>query len=250
MSENGAFRKKKVYFTQVSNNALRDNLLSMKAKGLYAIIQSYITIEDFILYKSTLRKVCKEGEKAFESTWKELKDRGYLMQYKLKKEDGTFTYEYELLDEIHTLQNGGDGENHTPKKEGMDKARVEKAPNGIGGGYNNIDSNNTYFNNTYNNNEFVVEEFIKEINNRIPNLTNKSLKVLYNACEGNIIYLNSKLTLLNDNVRNPIGFLVDSLKNDYKIYKESLISSGHFNNFEQRTYDFDDLEKKLLGWKK
>jgi hypothetical protein len=47
--ENGSFRKKKTYFSQVSNEALRDNTLSLKAKGLYALIQSYITIENFTL---------------------------------------------------------------------------------------------------------------------------------------------------------------------------------------------------------
>ena len=36
MTKNGKFRKKKVYFTQVSNVAIRDKNLSLKAKGLYA----------------------------------------------------------------------------------------------------------------------------------------------------------------------------------------------------------------------
>src|SRR3712207_8652195 len=97
---NGAFRKKKVYFTQVSNNAIRDNELSLKAKGLYALIQSYITIEDFTLYKSHLKKQCVEGEKAFENTWKELKDKGYLIQYRLQDfKTKHFYYEYELLED-------------------------------------------------------------------------------------------------------------------------------------------------------
>lgn len=33
-------------------------------------------------------------------------------------------------------------------------------------------------------------------------------------------------------------------KKEYKTKK----SEGHFNNYEQRSYDFDSLEKKLLGW--
>lgn len=99
----GAFRKKKVYFSQVSNHALRDKNLSLKAKGLYALIQSYITIEGFTLYKNMLRKQCPEGREAFGNTWKELKDKGYLIQYKSQnKETGKFVYEYDLLDKpIH-----------------------------------------------------------------------------------------------------------------------------------------------------
>lgn len=96
--KNGRFRKRKIYFTQVSNAAIRDNKLSLKAKGLYSIIQSYITIEDFILYKNTLRAVCSEGETAFDNTWKELKAKGYLIQYRMKSKTGTFYYEYDLLD--------------------------------------------------------------------------------------------------------------------------------------------------------
>jgi len=97
----GAFRKKKVYFSQVSNYTIRDNKLSLKAKGLYSLIQSYITIEDFILYKTTLKKECSEGELAFQNAWNELKKAGYLIQYKNKTKEGFFAYEYDLLDDNH-----------------------------------------------------------------------------------------------------------------------------------------------------
>ena len=132
--KNGAFKRKKINFTQVSNIALRDKKLSLKAKGLYSLIQSFITIENFTLYKNTLRKYCSEGNKAFESTWKELKDCGYLVQEKHQNSDGTFYYIYDLLD----------APNQTPKKEGMDKGG-----SGKGGAYNNTDPNNTKLNNTY-----------------------------------------------------------------------------------------------------
>lgn len=136
-NKNGSFKPKKVYFSQVSNYALRDNTLSLKAKGLYSLIQSYITIENFVLYKNTLKKVCLEGNTAFESGWKELKDKGYLIQEKHQNPDGTFYYIYDLLD--IPIQ--------TPKTEGMDNA-----DDGYGGSYNNTDLNNTDLNNTYSNN--------------------------------------------------------------------------------------------------
>ena len=71
----------------------------------------FITIENFTLYKATLIKQCAEGKKAFESAWNELKDKGYLFQYKLKSLNGHFYYEYDLLDESI----------HTPKKEVLEK---------------------------------------------------------------------------------------------------------------------------------
>jgi hypothetical protein len=142
-NKNGSFKQKKVYFSQVSNTALRDNNLSLKAKGLYALIQSYITIENFTLYKNTLKKNCSEGSKAFESTWKELKDKGYLIQERHQNEDGKFYYLYDLLDVP----------NHTPKKEGTVK-RVY----GKGGIYSNNDFINTDSNNTLNNNLHCLDE--------------------------------------------------------------------------------------------
>lgn len=96
--QGGRFRRKKVNFSAVSNEILRDESISLKAKGLYAMIQSYITLENFTLYKGFLRKHCCEGRKAFESAWKELKDTGYLLQYRMQDEKNLFYYEYELAD--------------------------------------------------------------------------------------------------------------------------------------------------------
>ena len=138
----GKFRSKKTYFTQVSNNALRNQNLSLKAKGLYALINSYITIEGFTLYKSMLIKQSKDGKSAFESTWKELKEAGYLVQYKLKDENGKFYYEYELLDEPTSDLP------HTDFQ-GMEKQGTGKATSRKAGQYNNTDLNNTELNNTY-----------------------------------------------------------------------------------------------------
>ena len=50
----GAFRKKKISYAQVSNFALRDEKLSLKAKGLLSLIESYINLENFTLYKQFL----------------------------------------------------------------------------------------------------------------------------------------------------------------------------------------------------
>lgn len=95
----GAFRKKKTSFAQVSNIALRDETLSLKAKGLLALIESYLSLDNFILYKQFLINKSKDGETAFRSAWKELKDKGYLIQYKLKNEETKqFYYEYEVCD--------------------------------------------------------------------------------------------------------------------------------------------------------
>lgn len=40
----------------------------------------------------------------------------------------------------------------------------------------------------------------------------------------------------------------DLRKGSFKQAKTANTPKGNFNNYEQRDYDFDDLEKKLLGW--
>ena len=146
MGESGRFKKKKAYFSQVSNTALRDNTLSLKAKGLYALIQSYITLEDFILYKTTLKKQCIEGKTSFGCAWKELKDKGYLLQERHSTEEGKFYYEYELLDVAIPTKTG------TPKTVYRKTRYTDKPVPGKPGVYTNTDLTNTDTNNTPSNN--------------------------------------------------------------------------------------------------
>ena len=63
------------------------------------MITYYISIPDFILYKSHLQRKTGCGTTAFNRMWRELKENGYLAQYKLRDEKGAFYYEYELFDE-------------------------------------------------------------------------------------------------------------------------------------------------------
>ena len=113
----GKFRKKKVNFSMISNEIIRDDTVSLKTKGLYALIQSYITMDDFTLYKGFLMSKCPEGRRSFDSAWNQLKQSGYLIQYRMKDEKNHFYYEYELLDvPVH--------QNVTPEKTGTSVVSV------------------------------------------------------------------------------------------------------------------------------
>ena len=113
----GKFRKKKVNFSMISNEIIRDDTVSLKTKGLYALIQSYITMDDFTLYKGFLMSKCPEGRRSFDSAWNQLKQSGYLIQYRMKDEKNHFYYEYELLDvPVH--------QNVTPEKTSTSVASV------------------------------------------------------------------------------------------------------------------------------
>lgn len=185
-NQNGRFRHRKTNFAAVSNSALQDENLSLKAKGLYALIQSYINIPNYDLRKWKLIQSCKEGKKAFDGAWMELKKSGYLKQYRIPSgEKGKFAYEYELLESAdlstpsivnfnrngeatkpverqvgngesdHTPQNGVYGQNqenpsdHTPHLAPYAQSTVCSEDAMLnGGGNNNNQSNKTKFSNT------------------------------------------------------------------------------------------------------
>lgn len=97
-SQDGFFRNKTA-FVPIPQVIAKDKELSLKAKGLYLLIQSYITIPNFKLYKSYLMSMCVEGQCSFDSAWNELKNKGYLKIFKIAKADTKgFYYEYDLLD--------------------------------------------------------------------------------------------------------------------------------------------------------
>ncbi len=112
LAAEGFFRSK-TGFTVVQNYITRDKNISLKAKGLYLIIQAYITMPDKQWRKDDFFNMSKEGTKAFDNAWKELKDAGYLKVH-IMAGDGVWHTEYELLDEpiagAHTLYHNKAGE--------------------------------------------------------------------------------------------------------------------------------------------
>ena len=160
-NKSGRFRKKKVNFSMISNTIIRDESISLRAKGLYTLIQSYITMETFTLYKSYLMSQCCEGDRAFDSAWKELKEKGYLKQYKMRDGARTFYYEYELLDEpemesqeVHSLG---------VQNVGLQNEDIQSVPSTKRTCINNIIYNNTVSNNTISNHIISIEEVKDQI---------------------------------------------------------------------------------------
>lgn len=142
----GVFRRKSG-FTAVDNNIARDKKISLKAKGLFLLIQSYITIPESTWLKSDFQRMAVEGDKAFESAWRELKEFGYLKSHIMPngKKGSQFATEFELLDEpvvgAHTFYYNSKGEvtntNLTKKvrvkedaKEIVDEAQLRYPQNG------------------------------------------------------------------------------------------------------------------------
>lgn len=86
-----------VQFTMVANEMLRDSDLSLKAKGLLAVMQSLP--EDWVFSIGGLAKICKEGGNAIRAALSELKEYGYVKVTKLppnKTASGKFEYTYDI----------------------------------------------------------------------------------------------------------------------------------------------------------
>ena len=130
-------------FTMIPNELIIDNNISITARLLYVIIKRYITIPNFVLYKSLLMKAlgCK-SENTFDKYWDELKKQKLLYQ---KKEhiNGRWHYSYKLLKSNKKIQDPKKwGVVQDPKKQGLEKQGGKKI-----GEFNNKDSNNNYLNN-------------------------------------------------------------------------------------------------------
>ena len=129
-------RRRKTNFTQVSNYIFQDKTISPKALGIYAKLNYYLDIPNYVLHKSYFMKQFPGGKKSFQSGWDELIEKGYLIQTKVRGAKGYWDYTYELLDYPCTQK--GD----TDKGE-TDEGCTEKVTT------NNTILNNTKENNTY-----------------------------------------------------------------------------------------------------
>lgn len=90
-----ALIKVKNSWTQVPNTWLKDNSLSLKAKGLLAVMQSLP--DDWNYSISGLAQIMKEGADAIRSTIHELECSGYLTRTQIRDDKG------QIIDFVYTL---------------------------------------------------------------------------------------------------------------------------------------------------
>jgi len=79
------------------------------------------------------------------------------------------------------------------------------------------------------------------------NITGLEAKFILNTAKGDINFIKEKYVLAQNvaKIDNIVGWMIKAIKEDYTIPKGKV---GSFNDYEQRDYDFNDLERKLLGW--
>lgn len=74
-------------------------------------------------------------------------------------------------------------------------------------------------------------------------------KKLNDTAKGDINKIKEKYVLARNanKIDSVVGWMLKAIKEDYRVLK-SKNKTGTFSDYEQRNYDFDELEKKLLGW--
>ncbi|MCY6354833.1 replication initiation protein [Clostridium sp. ZS2-4] len=81
-------------------------------------------------------------------------------------------------------------------------------------------------------------------------ITGLEAKKLLDASKGNMSIIKEKYEMAKQcvDISNVVGWVISAIKQDYKKPQQKL-NKGTFDDYEQREYDFDELEKKLLGWR-
>lgn len=232
----GKFRKKRVNFSMVSNEILRDNSISLKAKGLYSLIQSYVTLENFTLYKGFLMSCCAEGRKAFDSAWNELKASGYLVQYRLQDEKKKFYYEYELLDKKPIPQNGTSDLPVVPFLN-TGKESISEKDNIVDGVHiNNTLKNNAQQNNSLSNHIHITEKDVMEQIGYEPQMHDDFIE--------NIVLIMVEVLNMPDNATlkiNQLDLTVETVKERFR--------KVHYKHLEYIKLIFQDFTGEISSMK-
>lgn len=206
--------------TFLENTIIFDKGLSLEAIGLYAIIKYYSTISNFQIKREHIKSVSGYGETAFRRVWKELKENNILKEHK-KRVNGKFDYEFTLL---------------TSGKSEDKKSKVDS------NGQKPLDG------------QIEVEEALEQVEKEEINKIIKATGVTEEEAREELRVAKSK-----EGIKDIVQYTIGTINNKKRIEKElektvankkQEINPRSFNNFPAREYDYDDLERKLLGWDK
>ncbi|MCY6356197.1 replication initiation protein [Clostridium sp. ZS2-4] len=92
-------------------------------------------------------------------------------------------------------------------------------------------------------------KYIEEIKNIFDeDITTVNAEKIYRAANKNMDIIKEKYLLLQQqkDIKNVVGWIMKAIKEDYRP-NELKGKVDSFNDYEQREYDYDELEKKLLG---
>lgn len=94
-----------------------------------------------------------------------------------------------------------------------------------------------------------INDDINSVKNIIGDISYSEAYKILNAADYDIEKVKEKYNVVSKlkNVNNLVGALIQAIKEDWTVTE---VINNKFNNFEGRTYDYNELEANLLGWNK
>lgn len=219
-------RNKENPYAQIYKGLLNDRKLSYKARGIASYILS--KPDDWVVIISDLVNNSEgDGEKSVRSGLKELIDNRYMQRYPVYV-NGKIDYWESLL-----------------KEEAYEESEMVKCIKKSVNSSGDVTDEQVIYKNDLLSQNGKVDECI---GNTSIDLLSQNVQVGFVDVEkvhgGNVdvknVHGENARLLINNNTN----------KRNKHINKSTKGNVDNFNNFQQRTYDYDSLEKKLLGWDK
>ncbi|MBU3185690.1 hypothetical protein [Clostridium estertheticum] len=223
-------------FTKINNSIIFDLNLSCEAIGLYAKLQYLSTMENFSIRREHIKSISGYGETAFRRVWKELKNKGVLIEAKTSKK-GRYEYVYtlktnegatkvvSLVKKKKLKHMDSDGDAPLDGQMHIDDVLVAEQQEVV----------------TINEDVRAVVQVTGlkdvEVAELLKMASNDATKVV--ECH--------KYSVAQKNVKDIFSYTKWAIKNNKVLkFKKEYAAKGMFNDYPQRTYDFDKLEKALL----
>ncbi|AVP64129.1 hypothetical protein C3B64_07610 [Clostridium botulinum] len=225
-------------FSQIDNKLIFDLGLTGNAFLLYAKIQYHSNKKNFKLNREHIKAISGYGETAFRKAWKELKDKGILVQTR-KRVQGKFIYEYDLNFKVE------------PKKQKREEVKKEQQKPVDSDGDVPMEGQMYIYD--------VLEDIEEDTSQNISIVSKetgfnekesyKLLEVANNDVDK--VLECYKYVLSQNDVKNIFSYTKWSIRNNKTLNSvpASNVKVDKFNDYPQRDYNFASLEAALLGCK-
>lgn len=268
MSDQLNFGKDSIYkegYGIVAKLVMRNKELSPEAKAIYSYICSFagsgttaFPSAELMMHELNL------GDNRFYKYRKELVDKGYITIIKQRngsrREKNIYQIEVEPSKVIEHRQNKGIEDEHR-QNESLQNESVQNDGSNINSIINNnlnSNSNNIIIINKDEENKSEDDDRFKKLSEKCKqkniNLNVYQIKTLMDLYDNTqVLRAIEKAFMSKANIKNPYGYISTTIENATRVNNTTVnVNKSEkglgFNNFEQRQYDYDDLEKKLLGW--
>jgi plasmid replication initiation protein len=215
-----------------------ENILSLKSKysiRLYEILKSNLFKKQVMLELQDLKNMIGINEKSYD-VYQNVKNRIILQAQKELSSKTDISFEFEELKTGRKVTSLKFYIKTNKSKE--DKTIAPVMPMAE----NEVSATLT---------EMEEESPIKRIMDIMhdSNITSLEARFILDTAKGDLNIIKEKYAIAKKapEIKNIVGWIIKAIKDDYQPPKGKE-KVGSFNNYEQREYDFDELERKLLGW--